>query len=204
MVRRARSRQHEQFAARFGEVSPPRRVGIFGLGEQGSTWAAIALRGGSEVAVWEPDTLQRHEGRHHLDRSIQQAVAAGWLNAIEADQKREVTRVSKHHDGLDSVELILLTGPAETQQRELACLEALSDVSAIIVTVNHKPETGDLPQARRVVGLKFAGDSDEVELLPTPATDDATMAKLFRWLMRCGLRPRLPEPALPEAAAFAA
>ena len=202
---RARSRRHEQLMAQFGDICSPRLVAIAGADETGSKLAAIALRAGCDVAIWETDTIQRFEGKRRLERLLRQAVDDGWLNAIEAGQKRDATHVSKHDVGFDAAELILLTGSGDTQQRDLTRLDACSDENAVLVTINFSPAMQDLRRPRRIVSLRFAGgDSRDVEIVPTSLTAEATTAKLYFWLTRCGLRPKLSATSAAEPALFAA
>ena len=159
--------EREEFVVEWADVPVPVRVGVIGLAEQNATVVGMALRSGCSVVVQETDIWQRREGRKRLELAAAQAVAAGWLNIIEAEQKLQNVVVSGEESSLDSVELVFVTGSPEAQRQQIAWLDERLDSDVILVTTagRHVHEVWRRPQ--RVASARIL-ETSAVELARAP------------------------------------
>ena len=173
----------------------PAVVGLLGDDSDGSRIAADAALRGCEILVSGTGRVVFAE--------IAIVLARGFVTPLEAEQARNRVKVRPDLTGFDTAGLVFV---AEGEP-----LDALAGVvrPRCVIAVCGGGAAGSLPDARRVVGIRFGRTpsasagvllrstpslalrvrQDVAELLPGPHADPDALAALAAWLKPFGFRP---------------
>jgi 3-hydroxyacyl-CoA dehydrogenase len=108
--RRDHARRAEAFADDCRNAPRPRRWGIVGMGPAAIELGLLLLRSGYAVSFAEPNAGVREIGTRQFDLGLQQCVSGGWLNVVEAGQKRKAVAVLADEWQLNSADVLVSAG----------------------------------------------------------------------------------------------
>ncbi len=171
------------------------RVGVVGAGFMGSGIAESAARGGMTVLVCEPVAAQLERSRERLGASVAKAVAAGKLEAPEAESLLERISWDPELDSLAGCELAIeaVVEDAQVKGEVFARLDRLLGPEALIAS-----NTSSIPIAQlaswterrdRVLGMHFFSPAQVmrlVELVVGIETSERTYERAAAFAERIG------------------
>ncbi len=197
--RRQVARQRLERARDWIAQPASRQIGVTQLDEQGTRVAVATLVAGASLAVGRLGPGEREQ----LGAALRQAVDDGWLNIVEAEQRLE--RVIS--GDLSACELVILTGPDSLQATDLFEFDRQLPPSALLVitaaALPLEPLAAATNHPQRVLGVIFSepqSSKSTAAVLPTPHTEECSLARVVRWLEHCGHSVDIADPALSAGA----
>ena len=107
--RREAARRFEQCAAESHSAARPARWGIIGMGLEAVELALLLLRAGHAVSFAEPNARTRTIGTRQFEAGLERCVNDGWLNVVEAGQKRAAVAVTDDERRLPCADVYAFT-----------------------------------------------------------------------------------------------
>ncbi len=193
--RRTLTRERLALSHSWRDVAAPSRVGVCGLNGIGMDLVVEATVAGAKVVVLSDGDQET------VRRAMLAAVDRGCVNTIEAEQRLKQISFSNRDECSNHLEAVFLVGSDLEQAASLLELDRrLPGDVAIVATTSTLPlqrlsTRANCPE--RLIGLGFAGETVSrlaVDIIPTSMTDERYIARLYRWLERCGRRPVVPDP----------
>jgi L-gulonate 3-dehydrogenase len=174
-------------------------VTVVGAGSIGVAWALLFARGGHEVRLFDPDDERRGAAPVELRARLDSLAAAGMLGPEDPPEIAGRVLVSGDLEAtVGGADYVQECAPEDlTLKRHLfAELDAMAPAHALLASSSSalpcSAFTASLPGARRCLIAHPANPPyllPIVELVPSPATDDATIRTASLLLRSAGLTP---------------
>src|SRR5262249_43294425 len=145
----------------------PRRWAIIGMNPIAVEFGMMLSRSGFSVSFAEVDDQVRDAGIRQFQTGLEECVRDGWLNQVEAEQKRKIVAFCSDECGLDSAD-VYATVPARHGSVEVECRAGLDQHATLLFDAS--------PLNANTVRLEFRDDCVDFS------------AELAHALLRCGKR----------------
>ena len=179
-------------------VSKVKKLGILGAGMMGAGIAYVSAKAGIEVVLLDTSEAAAVKGKAHAQSLLDKAVKRGRSTVEQRDAVLALITPTHDHAALAGCDLVIEAVfedraiKADVTRRAEAVLAADAVFASNTSTL---PITG-LAQAsvrpRQFIGLHFFSPVDKmplVEIIVGEATDDATLARGFDYVLQIGKTP---------------